>query len=69
MTIKMTHHIRALCDEMYERRSRYGMNWPGNQREKSLQKLRDAGYVHETSPGWYYFTEEGLTWYLSQYNS
>ena len=61
----------ALCREMFDRRAKYGANYPKSWREASRKKLEDAGLVEQKSydPKYgemYYFTEEGLSWYLAQ---
>lgn len=65
-----THHHMALADEMFKRRAKYGADYPGTFRRRSLKNLLDEGIVRETkvtrSTRYYYFTEAGYEWYLTQ---
>lgn len=68
-TVKPTKIVMALCDEMFNRRARYGKSWPHCWREKTREKLVAAGLMEskrkESNIGTvYYFTESGLAWYL-----
>lgn len=63
--LKPTRHLLALCREMFERRAKYGANYPPYWRIASRKKLLKAGFAEDTGNGEFYFTESGLNWYLS----
>ena len=67
--IKPTKQIMSMCDEMYEKMTKYGHPYPWCWNTKSREKLEQAGVVqfHSRSCEYgdqYYFTESGLKWYL-----
>ncbi len=69
VVIKPTRHIMNLCREMFERRAKYGADYPKDWRAASRKKLEAAGYVRQTSEDpkygpMFYFTDAGLKWYL-----
>lgn len=69
-SVKPTKFVMQLCDEMFDRRSRFGKSWPHHWREKTREKLVAAGLMEYkgTEPDFgtvYYFTDAGLNWYLA----
>lgn len=66
--LKPTHHLLALCDEMFDRYAKHKQYYPEAWRTKSREKLANAGLVDRQKKyleGHYYFTQTGLDWYLS----
>lgn len=63
--IKKTKRIMQFCQDMYERRMR-GHNYPSCWMVKTREALELAGVVTEVDDfgKQYYFTTEGLAWYL-----
>lgn len=69
--MKATKPVMAFCDEMFERKARYGVNWPWSWKQKTREKMEAELLVESkgknTSHGTeYYFTESGIKWYLEQ---
>lgn len=68
--IKPKVNVMAFCDDMFERKSACGKNYPSHWKVKTRERLEAAGLIESKgqSPGdgaVYYFTEVGLAWYLS----
>lgn len=67
--MKATKTVMALCDEMFERKSKFGANWPWNWKQKTREKMQREGLIDSKgrNPAYgeeYYFTDIGLVWYL-----